>query len=183
MISVDESVVRMESEGVIMREKSQQNREMLRQLCGAGRVLGWVLVVLFATGFCQSVWMWAFVSPKPEHWSLYGAVMGLTSDYLFVGLLVLVITQFIRFLVEEEYQPGWLLRRGNVILYIFALGLLIRCGVVLSRMANIDTEYQFILLGLLTTILPIFTKVLILIGMGLVLRRVLPVIAESKTLV
>ena len=47
---------------------------------------------------------------------------------IFPGLMAMTIGQFIRYLLETDYQPGWMLRHGDKLLYLYAVGYEFRLG-------------------------------------------------------
>jgi hypothetical protein len=109
------------------------------------------------------------------------------------GLLLLGTAQFIRYISEKQYQPGWLLRHGDKLLYLYAFFQIINAVVgfaeftifIMSR-----TNHHFSFAEACQTlfiwsfiILTSIAAILILVGLAQVLRRIMPVIEESKTLV
>jgi hypothetical protein len=127
-------------------------------------------------------------------------VLVMTADVvgqILTGLVVLAMVQFICYVVEEDSEPRWLLRNAHIILCLLAFSLLLNTGLrswpqgwinlelIFGRspdqMVSMDRRLgvawmQFELL------LPVFTKVLCVLGIAAILRTVLPVLAESKTL-
>ncbi len=101
------------------------------------------------------------------------------------GILVLGIAQFIRYLFESEYKPGHILRYGNKILYLYAF--LLMAGVVwqhlILSMMNIGLNFTGRIPAMLASLVLTVPKVLILVGLAQVIKRIMPVIEESKTLV
>jgi len=94
------------------------------------------------------------------------------------------VAQLIRYLVESRYQPGWILRNADKILYVFSalvvLGAVIEHSFYVSIMKDAGS---FTPLYLLSLVLRSVGKVSVLLGLGQILRRMMPVIEESKTLV
>jgi len=110
------------------------------------------------------------------------------SSFMLLGLTLLGVVQFIRYLYDDEYQAGWSLRHGSSILYTFAaITFLVHIGGLLLRInykTGMDADNY---LGLssdwpLSALLSVGI-VLILVGTGQALRRIMPVIEESKTIV
>jgi hypothetical protein len=100
------------------------------------------------------------------------------------GLLALVVAEFISYLIADEGKPKWLLRHGDKIIYAYAIFLLvpaIRTGFFPPAGSAVDhsSNLGFGLIGLLSTA----AVVLMWVGIGITLRKVLPIIRESKTLV
>jgi hypothetical protein len=105
----------------------------------------------------------------------------------FLGLILMVVAQFIRYLFNTEYQPGWILRHGEKILYAYAFLIFVHALVFikqfLMRQYSFHTSCEALeVCNALTYCLIRLSIVLILIGSGQLLRRILPAIKESKTL-
>ncbi len=175
-----------------MNEFIEQNRRLLKIYCIAARVVGWVLI------FGGTFWFLLFVLcilavsdaagtigwPYTDENFLY-ASQALIFDFVFPGLLALLVGQLIKYLAETEYRPGWILRYGDKILYVYA-------AVVVGRVISRYHAWQAGLLGKSSSghllliqplVVPLAAKVLIIVALGIVLRRALSVIEESKTLV
>ena len=102
------------------------------------------------------------------------------------GLLALVVAEFISYLIADEGKPKWLLRHGDLVIYAyvcFLLVLAIRTGFFPPAVSGSAVHYSsnlgLGLIGLLSTA----AVALMWIGIGITLRKVLPIIRESKTLV
>lgn len=175
-----------------MNEFIEKNRGLLRLYGIAARVIGWVLII------GGGIWFLLFVLcilaasdaagtigwPYTNENFLY-ASSAFVFDFVFLGLLALVIGQLIRYMLETEYRPGRLLRIGDKILYAYAF---IAIGRAIARyyILRPDLLDKFgsgRLLFIQPLIVPLTAKVLIIVALGIVLRRLLPVIEESKTLV
>lgn len=150
------------------------------------QIIGWVLVAI--APILMITWFFSRASKRPDEnvylllLSIRDAVLG----YLCFGLIVLGIARFISYLYEKRPQPGWLLRHTEIFLYVFAI--LIATSVVIEFMnpsmyaKGISLLYKTGLY-LLPRILLKTAQIVILVGLGHILRRILPVIEESKTLV
>lgn len=109
------------------------------------------------------------------------------------GLLAMVAAGLIRYLRDENRPPAWLVRQGDKILYLAALAILTRflTAILLSRTqwvssifgpGVIDTSVT-ILTIVVPNICQVLAKMLIAIGLGQALCRLLPIIEESKGLI
>jgi hypothetical protein len=167
-----------------MNEFIKQNKRLLRFYYITAQILGWLLL---AGGF---VWFMAFVSvsgysPRMDRVEniLYIA-SSYTFDFVLLGALTIGMAQFIRYLFEAEYRGGRILRVLDKIFYLYALCLVISAAVGyfwyirVAEQSSIDR-----LLFAQPLVLPLVAKVLILVGLGQILKRIIPVIEESKTLV
>ena len=170
-----------------MSDTIEQNRWRLRRLCKAGQVFGWTLVAFFC------VWLGLFLLIRLFGLSYRAGAKHLedftrgTTDWLLTGLVALGAVQLIQYLAEKDPQPGFLLRRGHLILWAFALGVLLSdtlelCSMTWFYQDGFETVDITLSLVSWAGILPTLAKALILFGIGLAIRLVMPIIAESKTL-
>ena len=163
-----------------MNEFIEKNKRLLRTYCVAARIIGWILLIvpsiICVIGILlpSKVWGQAFNSLI--------ILPTLVLDFMFPGLIALCVAQFIRYLYQEEHI-GKLLRYGDKILYIYAL--LVVMGSISKYIFNwvIIGRVGALAVSALCLSFPAAAKVLVLIGLAQILRRVLPVIEESKTLV
>jgi hypothetical protein len=128
---------------------------------------GATVAILAVSAHMRSVWMTAF---QP-----YTRVPMVVLH----GLLALVVGQFIAYLLAGEERPKWLLRNGDKIMYAYAVFLLVTMGRTLPLTVRGPAEVG---LGIFS-VLPTVAIVLMWIGLGVTLRRLLPIIQEYKTLV
>jgi hypothetical protein len=104
---------------------------------------------------------------------------------MILGILVLSIARFIKYLYSEETGPDWFLRHMEKVLYLYAIVLLASIFIEYKN-PSLSPEVltiQSIALYLLPLILFKVALVLIIVGLGHIMSRILPVIEESKTLV
>jgi len=170
-----------------MNEFIEKNKGLLRFYCIATRIIGWALLIAPGIATVVQLLSGTLMDNKYRLYILFLFVRQTILNFMFLGLVVLGVAQFIRYLFERQYQPGWILRNADKILYLYAV--LIIVGVVLEfffhatmTIMKFPTESS-LLLYLLGWALPTVAKVLILIGLSQILARVMPVIEESKTLV
>lgn len=162
-----------------MNEFIEKNRRLLQIYHLAAKIIGWVLIAMAPIFIVVQ-----FLALKgiDEHHSylMLLPIRDAILSYMFLGLIILGIARFIRYLYEEQSQPGWILRHTEKFLYLYAV--LVAVGFLIeftkfSTYSSQATSY------LLIQLIHIASKVLILVGLGHILRRILPVIEESKTLV
>jgi hypothetical protein len=175
-----------------MNEFIEKNRRLLKFYCTAARIFGWVLI-------CGgTIWFLLFVLLTLAVDDAAGTIgwphtldnfVYSTSSYVFefalLGLVALLVAQLIKYMLESEYIPGYILRFGDMILYVYAALLIVQNTLiyyVLNREC-LSTLKPGHLIFVKPLIVPLATKVLILVGLGQILRRLLNVIEESKTLV
>ena len=170
-----------------MNEFIEKNRRLLMFYCIAARIIGWVIVILSVMP-ALSILFFFIVKPAffhefllPTMPKVLNNLLGVLFDLLLLGVIVLGVAQLIRYVSESKYQPGWLLRHGTGILYLFAVlkfvGSVVRYFFLLPAITPIDS------VSIQIYLLVDVAKMLILIGLADILKRVLPVIQESKTLV
>ena len=178
-----------------METTTQPHRQMLRRMCTLGRVAGWAMIAIgvFGVGAIAHA---SQVVPQFGMQDIFSGSVDAASQIL-TGLLVLGTVQFIRYVVEEGTEPRWLLRNGHIILCLFALSLLLTWGLRnwphlwknLELIFALSPEHMIpmgrplaVALITFTAVLPAVTKALCVLGIAAILRTVLPVMAESKTL-
>jgi len=164
----------------------EQNKRLLRFYCVAARIIGGVLI------FGGFIWFLLILAGPLQKVSagrgqieiiLYSA-SSLVFDFLSPGLIALGVTDFITCLLQKEYRPGPILRNGKAFLYLYAAFLVGGAAVEYFWYIRIVEEFRpSHLLFAQALLLPIAAKVLILVGLAQILKRIMPVIEESKTLV
>ena len=170
-----------------MKEFIEKNKRLLTFYCATARIIGWVLVILSALPALSILSLLIFKMSffreflLPEILPILGSLLEVLFGRLPLGIIVLGVAQLIRYVSESEHRPGWLLRHGAGILYLFAalmlMGIVVRCFFLLPTIKSVDSfpVEMYLLVDV--------AKMLILIGLADILKRVLPVIEESKTLV
>jgi hypothetical protein len=161
-----------------MHDFIENNQRLLSIYSRAAQSIGRALVSFGAIFVVLSL-----VVPSPFRVAIPMAVV----HGIFPGLMAMTIGQFIRYLLETDYQPGWMLRHGDKLLYLYAV-LLVMNSVWVRIQAmgireGVGLDYSPLASLMLQGLLGLICKVLILIGLGQILRRILPVIEESRTLV
>jgi len=164
-----------------MNEFIEENKGLLKVYCIAALIVGWLLLL------GGLVWFFLFISVSQRLESIENFLYLLSSytfDFFLLGLLTLGTAQFIRYLFDKGYKAGSMLRFLDKIFYIYAMFLVGNAAVRYFWYIKVVEESNFErLLFAQPLILPVITKVLILVGLGQILKRILPVIEESKTLV
>ncbi|MBC8481308.1 MAG: hypothetical protein H8D47_01415 [Planctomycetes bacterium] len=109
---------------------------------------------------------------------------GAFSNGLPTGLLALGIAQLIWYLLETDRQPGWVLRNADKLLYTYtAILISYYCWMgTVEVISHFNEPYDFPL-RLIMLVIFILVKLLALVGAAEILRRALPMIEESRTLV
>lgn len=159
----------------------QQNKDLLRFYCMGAQIIGWLLLAVSPLGTVAAL---AGDSAFNENALVILYILQrITLNPIILGLLLLGTAQFIRFIYETEYKPGWILQNGSTILYAAAFIVLMSCIINYLYLVFSFPMKTFHFIRFLTSFMPALAKILILVGLGKILRRVLPVIKESKTLI
>jgi len=168
-----------------MNEFIDKNKALLHSYCIITRIIGWLLLIgVIVVPIVQPLSGLSASSEHRSYW-IYLRCQQIILGYLLLGFVLLGLAQFIRYLYEGEYRPGLILRHGVKVLYIYAAALITSPFLTFYFRMR---EYGYAGLGnlfeyLLGVNLPDFAKALIFIGMAKVLKRMMSMVEESKTLV
>lgn len=169
-----------------MNEFIERNKVLLRLYCIIAGILGWVLIAGGVFWFLATVTsIDTSTEVRPE--GLLYVISSLLFDFTLPGLVALIVMQFIKYLFGDTAKPGWLLGMADWLLYAYAVFVAVRA--LLRYVWYSDWYAQEIslevsrLLFVQPFLLPTMAKILILVGLAQIVRRVLPAIEESKTLV
>ncbi|MHC4087397.1 MAG: hypothetical protein ACYSU3_17330 [Planctomycetota bacterium] len=174
----------------------ENNRPWLKLYCTLARIIGWGILIMAGAGTIFQILAMNILFGNHSSAYRFLFVKSVLFQGVLPGIIVLGIAQFIRYLFESEYKPGHILRYGDKILYLFAF--LIMVGVIWQHliisgnvmqldifliMNNIGLYFKGMILPMLASLVIAVPKVLILVGLAQVVKRIMPVIEESKTLV
>ncbi len=164
-----------------MNEFIKKNKRLLKIYCVTARIIGWT--ILIAVGVWIALILAGLGGGNQESKGfLLRSVPAFIFAYMLPGLITLGVAQFMQYLFEREYRPGWILRYGDKILYLYAV-----VQIVFDVLRHVYAVKLFTKVHVWPmAVLPMLflaAKVLILVGLAQILRRVMPVIEESKTLV
>jgi len=171
-----------------MNEFIEKNRRLLRFYSVAAQ---WTAVVMLISATIYITAATRRFSDIRGWVDLINLLLHLFLDYIVPGSLALLVAQFIKYLIEMDYRPGWILRHQVAILYL--------CAVLVAMNSIWQWFFYIIIVGhsaldvfsttpsrllcIFVSLLLTAAKVLILVGLAQILRRVMPVIEESKMLV
>jgi len=166
-----------------------ENRRFLKLCSDMARFYG-VLCLIFAGGavvlFAISAVSGSMGAEHRARWLAAFQPFTRVPVIVLRGLLALVVAEFISYLTADESKPKWLLRHGDLVTYAYALFLLVMTVrtdffplAASGRAADLSSNPWLGLVTLLSTA----AVSLMWIGIGITLRKVLPIIRESKTLV
>ena len=166
-----------------MNEFIEKNRKLLLFYYWAMRIGGWVflaIVFLDSVALASRIGDWNEFNRYYQHeppWGMY-------SNILPTGLLVLGVAQLIRYLLECECRPDWILRNADKLFYVYtAILIAYYCWAGVTEMISRFNEPYDFPLRLIMLVIFILVKLLALVGLAQLLRRLLPMIEESRTLV
>lgn len=159
--------------------------KLLKALCTIVACIGWLLI---GGGCLWVVVLFTRATTIPETelsemlFYLYG-FSAVIFDFFFVGLSAVIIARLVVFIFQADAVPAFMLRCADKIFYLFAV-LSILFAVFQHAVLDVSIEdkaARFIYEQ--PAVLPVLAKAVILILLGLILRRLLPVIQEYKSLV
>jgi hypothetical protein len=107
-------------------------------------------------------------------------ILGVVMSLIFPAFLLLGIEKFIKTLIVPDFKPTWLLRHGDKIIYVYVIFLFISFACYSINMYNSHSNFPLLIWH---QVIVIFIKILIWIGIAQILKRIMPIIKESKTLV
>jgi hypothetical protein len=164
----------------------EKNRKPLSFYYWAARIGGWIFLSissLAAVG--HSVALISRIGDWNEFYRYYqhDVPWGMFSTVFPTGLLVLGVAQLIRYLLEPDRHPDWILRNADKLLYAYtAIVIIYYCWVsVTEARLHSNEPYDFLRLPLSAVF--ILVELLALVGLAQMLKRLLPMIEESRTLV
>jgi hypothetical protein len=169
-----------------MSEFIQRNRGFLKSLSGPLGIVSTVLLVLGvvwaglkSVGLFSRLGDWQAVC---EYWREvpYGILL-----FIVLGLVGRGMSQLLRYMHDVDYHPQWLLRHGDLLLYayavLFSVRVLIDLGAMVASEQAIGRPGWATLSGILFLLYAVAGD-LILVGSGQLLKRLMPLIEEVRTL-
>jgi len=170
-----------------MNEFIKQNKRLLRFYCTTALIIGWLLIIGGFLWFIPTIMSLNIDDLYKGADAILYAVSAMLFDFLLPGLIALGVVQFIRYMFEDKTKPGCILRNADRFFYMYAAFLIARKYFQYSWnsvwYAEVIESEMSRLLFIQPFLLPTVAKVLILVGLGQIIRRIIPVIEESKTLV
>jgi hypothetical protein len=168
-----------------MNEFIEKNKRLFKFYASAAKFIGWSV---FLTTLCiiiiELLSRGRFIGIEGFYLRFH-MVGGILFRYLLPVVLALLISQLIRYIIEPEYNYGWILRYGDNILYIYAaLVVLNAIWQHIYYFMSLHSNYgPSMFLYVFDSVLLTLAKVLILAGLGQILKRIIPIIEEHKSLV
>jgi hypothetical protein len=178
-----------------MTQFIEKHRRLLQAYCLIARILGWVLLLggifwLFAVA--GNTWLIAEDQNKIDF--LLYVISSLVYDFVIPGFLAFAIGGLLDYLLRSMKKPPLILGMTDKLCYIYAVFLVFKIlplramhdGILfvnLRYLAIPELSEQTRILLVQPLLVATLAKILLLIGIGMILHRLLPVIEESKTLV
>ena len=165
----------------------EKNRKLLLFYYWVMRIGGWAFLALASLAAVGHSIALAFrIGNWDEFYSYYqhDVPWGIFTNGLPTGLLVLGMAQLIRYLLRTDHKPDWILRNADKLLYTYTailIGYYCWRGAI-EVLSHFNEPYD-LPLRLIMLVIFILVKLLALIGVAEVLRRLLPMFEESRTLV
>ncbi|MDD5459150.1 MAG: hypothetical protein PHF37_07140 [Phycisphaerae bacterium] len=165
----------------------EKNRKLLRFYYWAARIGGWFfLFMAILTGIGKSIALATRIGDWQEfnRFAQTDVPWGMFSNVLPTGLLILGVAQLIRYLLETDSKPRWILRNADKLLYAYTAILTIYyCWVGTAEVLRHFNEPYDFPWRMIALAVFIVVKLLALVGIAEILRRMLPMVEESRTLV
>ena len=181
-----------------MAQFIEKYRRLLQAFCIIARILG----VLLLLG--SAIWLLSFIKcletipsdkirTSENAQELFRVItyiaMSVLYDFIIPGFLAFAIAGLLDFLIRPGAKPRLFLRITDKLCYLFAAFVILKAYSLkfwFGRLSFVETpeilnSFQTLLMQ--SILVPTLAKVLLLIGIGMILHRLLPVIEESKTLV
>ena len=167
----------------------EKNRKMLLFYYWAMRIGGWMLLSLPSLAVIGHSFALATRITDSQEFIRYwhhDVPWGMFTHLIPASILALGVTQLIWYLLETEHKPGWILRNADKLLYVYT-AIMFGCYIFmsvkgLSKTITWDTNVEFII-RIFIGVVFISVKILALVGLAQILKRLLPLIEESRTLV
>jgi hypothetical protein len=168
----------------------EKHRRLLQAYCLTARILGWLLILggfFWFFAVAGSIQIIAGGDPKQIDFLLY-VISALGYDFVIPGFLAFAIGGLLDYLLRPMKKPPLILGMTDKLCYIYTFFVIYKAGTfnfwLYAKFPEITASSERIRILLVQPLLvPTVAKVLLLIGVGMILHRLLPVIEEWKTLV
>ena len=156
----------------------EKNKKWLKFYSVASRILGWALILLASIVVLSLLKMSLEIRERQILLINLGTILEHTFGQLPMGIILLGVGQLLTYIYEDEYKMPWLLRNGPIMLYLFAVLAILRPIIFYLYQYGMNSAPNL-------TFTPngSLANILILVGLGSILKRIMPVIEEHKSLV
>ncbi|MGA2324228.1 MAG: hypothetical protein ABSG22_10315 [Sedimentisphaerales bacterium] len=178
-----------------MNEFIEKNSRLLRIYCVVAKCIGWFLLLVGVLLFAYAIWGIYTINAgqirtvQQRESIEISTYVSLTHafDCAIPGLLAFSISQLLVYIIRPEIKAGLMLRLADKLCYIYVVVLIVEAFISANswfanpQLLEVSQRYRVLFIEALLSPLP--AKIILLIGAGVIIRRLLPVIEESKTLV
>ena len=175
-----------------MNEFIEKNSRLLRIYCVVAKVVGWFLLLAGTLWLAYAIWGIYTINAGQIRTAQQRQSIEVTTylslthafDFVILGLLAFSISQLLVYIIRPEVKAGLMLRLADKLCYIYVVVSIVSAFVTAftnSKLLEASQCYRMLFIAPLLSPLP--AKIILLIGAGMIIRRLLPVIDESKTLV
>ncbi len=156
----------------------EQNRRLLQFYYIVARIVGLFFLAVGVGVVLLNLWLFSKTNgnQEPLKTAAIVSVLFRAFKYVFYALIAGGVAELIRCLFVNKYEPNWILRYGDKILYLYVTLLVGNC--VYGYVCNVDiigksNIHYFVLITAI--------KVLVAIGLGLILKRIImPIIKGAR---
>ena len=165
----------------------ERNRSFLRTLSG---VLHAVSSLLLTLGIVWAALKSVALISRLGDWTALREQWAQTPSgillFILLGLVGRGMSQLLRYMHDVDYQPPWLLRHADKLLYAYAglcvLRVVVEFVCYLSNNTSVRGHPWWAALAGVVTLVYAAAIALVLAGLGQILKRLMPVIEEGRTL-
>jgi fructose-specific phosphotransferase system IIC component len=175
----------------------EKHRRLLQAYCLIARILGWLLIlggifwlIAIVKDFQSNV---ENIQVKADFWNIvlpcFGAYLAssFVYDFFTPGILAFAIAGLLDYLLRPKTRPPLILGMMDKLCYLYVVILILKACIgyqwLVRFLVTPEMSESTRILLVQPLLGPTVAKVLLLIGVGMILHRLLPVIEESKTLV
>jgi hypothetical protein len=165
----------------------EKNKRYLRFCSYVAQFSGLLLLLLGFISLVSILWNLCPTDRLPKYdvtAFVYKNISPYIFRFVFPGLFLLGINQLIKCVTDINFKPNWILKFSDKIIYLYVAFLIINFTLfsIYPTEAIVASPHHY-----LATLIPsaIFTsvKALLWVGMAKVLRGIVPIIQESKSLI
>ncbi len=163
----------------------EENKGLLGKCYICANVMGWFLVVLGSLSIVGNI---IALGSRLSDWEVFkeyfhsGVPWGTINSFP-IGLMALGIGQFIKFICDKDYRPGRVLRNADKLIYTYAFLFVVAVVIHFITRFPYWEHWAEIIIRTAGCIIMGVGNAMLLIAVALILKRIMPVIEESRTLV
>ncbi|MFA5553851.1 MAG: hypothetical protein WCZ89_03905 [Phycisphaerae bacterium] len=154
-------------------------------LCTIVQTIGWILLIQTTALFIMILtgYQKAIEDRQPAEIIMTLVAYWFALDFIILGASVIILGQLARFIIGQKICPGLILRRSSEILLLFACAAVI-WGIYIYQFLKPLLPQDAIAAAFAVTIFAaVAIKTSLLILLSQILKRIVPVIEEYKSLV